>query len=863
MRLTTFALSAALASVALPLSATSFVMVPDEDLADQAAAVVEARVLSVDDAPVDTPSTDYLIEVERVLKGSIPGSNLIVRVPGGTRPDGVSVKIWGAPAFHPGERPVLFLVPSDDGAYRVLHLMLGAFHDAVVDRKRALVRDLSEAAEVAMPGEPEGARARFHQPRDRAKFVAWLVDRALGDRRGEDYFLTAPDGTVPAVDRYSFFEFNGFKLRWFEFDSGSHEAFRVLASGQPGLTPQQTVDAFKAGLHAWNADSATNIDYVYEGTTSTVGGSLDNPDGHNSIVFEDPTNYIHDPFDCEHGGTLAVGGVFPTGTGTKERTPGGERFKPISEGDIVTNRGIECFFNSSLNKTKAAEELFGHELGHTLGLGHSCDDPQYPCDHQALMFPFIHDDGRGARLTADDRAAIFTLYGIGTVPAAPSNLQAEILSASQVRLTWSDNSSNETAFRVEWKPPGSSSYQLKASLAANSTEYLVTGLTENSTYSFRVKASNGIGTSGASNVVTLDAEPPPPAAPSDLTAAPVSSTSIRLDWHDNSTNETGFAIEERSPLNEYQVIQITGPGVSGVTVTGLATGVPATFRVQARTATGASAYSDEATATPVAPGPSTCVPADDTLCLLDDRFQVRVQWRNQHSSGEHGIGHAAPFPGSQKTGTFWFFNDANVELIVKALDGETVNGNFWLFYGALSDVEYWLTVVDTATGGSKTYHNQPGELCGVPDTGAFPGDPSPAVGPAPPPAASSATAVGQDVSSPCQADAQTLCLLDGRFQVRVEWTDQRTGHQGVGTAIPGTEKSGYFWFFNAQNIELVVKALDNRVNAGNFWFFYGALSDVVYTVTVRDTVTDMVKFYSNPAGGFCGKADTVGFPDSL
>jgi Fibronectin type III domain len=356
---------------------------------------------------------------------------------------------------------------------------------------------------------------------------------------------------------------------------------------------------------------------------------------------------------------------------------------------------------------------------------------------------------------------------------------------------------------------------------------------------------------------------PPPAAPSDLTASSASSTSIHLSWHDNSSNETGFAIEQRSPLNEYQVVQITGPGVSSVTLTGLASGVPATFRVQARNDQGASAYSGEASATPVAPVVSTCVSADDTLCLLADRFQVRVQWRNQHSPGEHGIGHAAPFPGSTKTGTFWFFNDANVELIVKALDGETVNGNFWLFYGALSDVEYWVTVVDTATGGSKTYYNQPSEICGVPDTAAFPGDVPSAEAPAPLALGPSATlAVSQDVSDPCQADAQTLCLL-GRFQVRVEWTDQRTGNQGVGMAVPGTEKSGYFWFFNAQNVELVVKTLDNRVNAGNFWFFYGALSDVVYTITVRDTVTGLVKPYSNPAGGFCGQADTVGFPDPM
>ena len=53
------------------------------------------------------------------------------------------------------------------------------------------------------------------------------------------------------------------------------------------------------------------------------------------------------------------------------------------------------------------------------------------------------------------------------------------------------------------------------------------------------------------------------------------------------------------------------------------------------------------------------------------------------------------------------------------------------------------------------------------------------------------------------------------------------------------------------------------MDAGNFWLFYGALSDVVYTITVRDTATGLVKFYTNPAGEFCGRADTIGFPDAL
>ena len=50
--------------------------------------------------------------------------------------------------------------------------------------------------------------------------------------------------------------------------------------------------------------------------------------------------------------------------------------------------------------------------------------------------------------------------------------------------------------------------------------------------------------------------------------------------------------------------------------------------------------------------------------------------------------------------------------MVKVLDGRTLNDKFWVFYGALSDVEYWITVTDTVTGARKRYHNRPGNICG-------------------------------------------------------------------------------------------------------------------------------------------------------
>ena len=90
-------LSAALLLLALPAAATTYMMVDDATLAAQAPAIAEVSVESVDISPAKGwPATDYLVSVEQVIQGNLPGSSLIVRVPGGQRPDG-----WGS---RSGER---------------------------------------------------------------------------------------------------------------------------------------------------------------------------------------------------------------------------------------------------------------------------------------------------------------------------------------------------------------------------------------------------------------------------------------------------------------------------------------------------------------------------------------------------------------------------------------------------------------------------------------------------------------------------------------------------------------------------------------------------------------------------------------
>ncbi len=219
------------------------------------------------------------------------------------------------------------------------------------------------------------------------------------------------------------------------------------------------------------------------------------------------------------------------------------------------------------------------------------------------------------------------------------------------------------------------------------------------------------------------------------------------------------------------------------------------------------------------------------------------------------------------TGYFWFFDPSNVEIILKVLDGQGLNGHHWVFYGALSNVEYALTVTDTQTGAARRYTNLPGRLGSVADTQAFGprGASAPGVvteGPEPPAQAlgeAIVTARIEPATGSCAPGATRLCLNGGRFAVEARWKDfQGTTGTGQAVPLPGGD-TGYFWFFDASNVEVVLKVLDGRSLNGKFWVFYGALSNVEYTLTVTDTQTGAVKTYTNPSGRLASVADTGAF----
>jgi hypothetical protein len=249
-----------------------------------------------------------------------------------------------------------------------------------------------------------------------------------------------------------------------------------------------------------------------------------------------------------------------------------------------------------------------------------------------------------------------------------------------------------------------------------------------------------------------------------------------------------------------------------------------------------------------------CAAGSETLCLGSGRFRVELTWRGKVES-DRGIGQTVPI--SDDTGYFWFFDAANVELVLKVLDGTDINGAFWVFYGALSDLEYVITVTDGVTGAIQSYISYAGSPNSEGDTAAFPGASATSVGAiAPPPAP-----VPAAVPRTCLPDPAALCLEEGRFQVRVDWQSSPLGPSSSAAAVPLTGDTGYFWFFDDSNVELVVKVLDGTAINGHYWVFYGSLSDVQFEIAVTDTVTGRTKTYTNPQGFMFSLADTVAFPE--
>lgn len=104
----------------------------------------------------------------------------------------------------------------------------------------------------------------------------------------------------------------------------------------------------------------------------------------------------------------------------------------------------------------------------------------------------------------------------------------------------------------------------------------------------------------------------------------------------------------------------------------------------------------------------------------------------------------------------------------------------------------------------------------------------------------------------CVPDAQTACLQNGRFEVRVQFQTYTTNGDALVQLFNGqraeSTESAFFTFFSATNFEMGVKVLFACPLSNTWWVFASGLTDQGWTVTVRDVQTGAQQTYTNALG---------------
>ncbi|HSR69920.1 MAG TPA: choice-of-anchor U domain-containing protein [Acidobacteriota bacterium] len=382
------------------LTATSFVMMSDADLADQSdhIAVVEIESLR---GPLqgEAARTRYQARVLRWLKNPLARSRVTVSVPGGRYPDGSGLRIAAAPRFARGSRAILFLKQRGDGTLGVNQLLLGAFHQVRYRGRTLALRILEEARLFNL----RGGQFDNRRARDFQRFAEWLREPSAARHRA-DYFTDVDSRQVPRP-RYVLSTSNGSPIRWFDFDGGGNVQWRAHEDGLSEVSGG-AFSEFEEALDAWSSVTGSTVDLRYGGTTTSTN-EFNGRDDVNAILFDDPHDSIDGSFDCGSGGVLAIGGPYFTAS-TQDFQ--GESYHRVLEGEVVTQDGAGCFFAGNSGQNGA--EVFAHEVGHALGLGHSNVSG-------AIMRSSAYGDGRGASLGNDDQEAMQVVYSNGEDPPPP------------------------------------------------------------------------------------------------------------------------------------------------------------------------------------------------------------------------------------------------------------------------------------------------------------------------------------------------------------------------------------------------------------------------------------------------------------
>jgi hypothetical protein len=223
----------------------------------------------------------------------------------------------------------------------------------------------------------------------------------------------------------------------------------------------------------------------------------------------------------------------------------------------------------------------------------------------------------------------------------PSGLTITSILTNKISLSWTDNSNNETGFKIQRKTGATGNYATLTTTAANVTAYNDSAVIDGTLYYYRVAATNATGDSAFSNEMNGTT---PLAAPSSATATAVSSSEIDLTWVDNSASETGYKIErKKTSTGTYQQIAVVNANTQSYQDRGLDPNTKYFYQIRATNGVIDSAYSNSPSATtlldaPVPPSGLTVTPVLTNKITLSwtDNSNNEAGFKIQRKTGVTG-----------------------------------------------------------------------------------------------------------------------------------------------------------------------------------------------------------------------------------
>ena len=304
-----------------------------------------------------------------------------------------------------------------------------------------------------------------------------------------------------------------------------------------------------------------------------------------------------------------------------------------------------------------------------------------------------------------------------TPPSAPASLTATASSSSQIALAWVPSTDNVavTGYGIERCSGAGCSSFAQIGTATGAAAYTDTGLSGSTSYSYRVRATDGAGnlskySNTASATTSASTDTTPPTAPSSLVATASSSSQIGLTWTASTDNlaVTGYRVERCSGASCSSFAQIgTTSGATTFSDSGLTASTSYRYRVRATDAAGnLSGYSNTASATTSSSGGSNItvsvspkrggVTTSHTLAvtatLTNDTGNQGVTWSFTSTGSTSGGGFSPGSSTSGSTVTFTAPSAAGVVTVTATAVGDNTKTAS-------------ATIGVTGLAGVFTYHN--------------------------------------------------------------------------------------------------------------------------------------------------------------